>query len=100
MEAFRYNRRAFVMPPWGEIYETDRERKQDFAEAVRTYEALAATYAECGYELVEVPRTTVEDRMRFVLDAAGILAGTMTRDLLAQADRLQACRVTHVAMEP
>lgn len=75
VEAFRYNRRAFVMPPWEEIYKTDRERQQDFAEAVRTCEALAATYAECGYELVEVPRTTVKGRMRFVLDAAGILAG-------------------------
>jgi len=27
---FRYNRKAFIAPPWKEIFETDRERKQDF----------------------------------------------------------------------
>ena len=38
VELFRYNRRVFVAPPWEEIFEQDSERKQDFAEAVRTYE--------------------------------------------------------------
>jgi len=47
----------------------DDERKQDFDEAVRTYGAIAATYAEYGYDLVEIPRVTVEERVRFVLSA-------------------------------
>lgn len=33
---FRYNRRVFIAPPWLEIFRQDRERKQDFQEAVRT----------------------------------------------------------------
>jgi predicted ATPase len=72
VEVFRYHQRAFITPPWEEIYEQDHERKQDFQEAVRTYEALVAAYTECGYELIELPRISVEKRVRFVLHAIGI----------------------------
>jgi predicted ATPase len=53
---FRYHARVLIAPPWEEIFRQDRERKQDFWEAVRTYEAVASTYAELGYQLVELPR--------------------------------------------
>jgi hypothetical protein len=70
-ETFRYNRLVFVAPPWQEIFHPDRERKQDFNEAVRTHEAMVATYTECGYELVELPRASVEERMEFVIREIG-----------------------------
>jgi predicted ATPase len=41
---FRYNRRVFISPPWEEIFQQDSERNQGFDEAVRTYDALVATY--------------------------------------------------------
>jgi predicted ATPase len=66
VEMFRYNSRVFIAPPWEEIFRQDHERKQDFDEAVRTYEALASTYAELGYQLVELPRAGVEPRVQFV----------------------------------
>jgi len=66
--AFRYSPKVFVTPPWPDIYRQDRERKQDFDEAVRTYEALVATYADLKYELVEIQRLPVDDRVSFVLD--------------------------------
>ncbi|HJT01686.1 MAG TPA: AAA family ATPase [Terriglobales bacterium] len=69
---FRYNRRVFIAPPWKEIFAQDCERKQDFDEAVRTYEAMVAAYTERGYELAELPRVSVEDRMRFLLQNIGI----------------------------
>jgi len=72
IEVFRYNPRVFIAPPWQEIYAQDRERKQDFEEAVRTYEAMVATYTGRGYELIQLPRTSVETRMHFVLDSIGI----------------------------
>jgi predicted ATPase len=72
VEVFRYNPRVLIAPPWQEIYAQDRERKQDFEEALRTYEALVATYTECGYELIQLPRETVEERMHFVLESIGI----------------------------
>lgn len=64
----RYNRLVFLAPPWREIFHQDEERRQDFAEAVRTFEALASTYRDLGYELVELPCAPVEERRRFVLD--------------------------------
>jgi predicted ATPase len=71
-QTFRYHRRVFIAPPWPEIFQPDRERKQDFEEAVRTYEALAATYQALQYELVELPRVPIAERVRFVLQSSGL----------------------------
>lgn len=71
VETFRYNDRVFVAPPWREIFGQDRERKQDFDEAVRTYDSLVATYSEYGYKLIELPCVSVEERLRFVLQTIG-----------------------------
>lgn len=73
--AYRYAPLVFIAPPWEEIYRTDSERKQDFAEAVRTFETLSAVYRDCGYRLVEVPRAEPEARAEFVralLPAGGV----------------------------
>ena len=48
-----------------EIYTTDAERKQTLDEAVETYQAMYRAYQDCGYEIVELPRDTVEARARF-----------------------------------
>ncbi|WP_165837233.1 AAA family ATPase [Phenylobacterium hankyongense] len=72
--ARRYNRHAFLFPPWAEIYRTDGERKQDFAEAERTYGHVKRLLAEFGYEGVDVPRAGPEERARFVLQTAKRLA--------------------------
>jgi len=69
---FRYHPRAFVAPPWPAIFHGDAERKQDFAEAERTFDAVTATYRRFGYQLVELPRATVADRVRFVLERVGL----------------------------
>jgi predicted ATPase len=66
---FRYNRRVFIAPPWQEIYRVDRERKQDFEESVRTYQTMAATYTALGYDLVEIPRVSVDERVLFTLES-------------------------------
>lgn len=68
--SFRYDRRVFIAPPWEEIFEQDQERKQDFDEAVRTCEVMIATYTAYDYELIEIPRFTVEERVQFVLETA------------------------------
>lgn len=71
-ETFRYNRRVFIFPPWPEIFAQDSERKQSLDEAKRTFHAVAGAYADCGYDLVEVPRLPAEERVRFVTAAAGL----------------------------
>jgi predicted ATPase len=57
-----------VTPPWKEIYEQDEERHQDFAEAIATHEVVVAGYVEAGYELIEIPKATVAERVEFVID--------------------------------
>jgi predicted ATPase len=70
---FRYNARVFIAPPWADIFRQDSERKQDFAEAERTYAVMVTTYMDYGYELVELPRVPVEQRVEFVRDEVGSL---------------------------
>jgi predicted ATPase len=68
-ETFRYNRRVLIAPPWPEIFRQDNERKQTLEEAARTCDAMIAAYEAYGYELIELPRVPVAERLRFVLAA-------------------------------
>lgn len=67
----RYDRRVLIAPPWREIFRQDAERKQTFAEAVATYEALVATYRDYGYELVALSLAPVAERLAAVRAVAG-----------------------------
>jgi predicted ATPase len=71
---FRYHRQVFIAPAWREIFTQDRERKQDFDEAVRTYEVLRATYHQYGYKVVELPRVSINERVKFVLRHLALLS--------------------------
>lgn len=64
---FRYNRRIFIAPFWPEIFTNDRERKQSPDEARRTCETIARTYRELGFEIVELPKSSIAERVDFVL---------------------------------
>jgi predicted ATPase len=64
----RYRKCVFICPPWPEIYTTDDQRRQSKEIAERTYQSMVETYTAFDYELVEVPRASVEERTRFVRD--------------------------------
>lgn len=68
VQKYRYNKLVFVAPPWDKIYCRDNERKQSYAEAVATYEALVKAYTDNNYELIEIPRTDVKHRADFILN--------------------------------
>ena len=68
-EMFRYHHRVFVAPPWPEIFACDAERKQSFAEAQATYEAMIETYSALGYQPIVLPLDSVAERVKFVLAA-------------------------------
>lgn len=59
---------VFVLPPWEEIYTTDAERDQEFADCLRIHERILAWYGRCGFVMHEVPRLPVAERAAFVLD--------------------------------
>ncbi|QGG51826.1 AAA family ATPase [Lysinibacillus pakistanensis] len=65
---YMYNKRVFILPPWKDIYKTDSERKQDFEEAVATYKIMFETYKHLGYELIKVPKLSVEERASFITE--------------------------------
>lgn len=69
---YRYNKQVFILPPWEEIYITDHERIQDFEEAVATYKILVETYKQLDYELIEVPKISVKQRVDFILHRVGV----------------------------
>jgi len=67
----RYRRTVFVLPPWPEIFVNDSERPQTFLESVALYRSLRSVYERLGYELCEVPKTTVNDRIDFLNTVTG-----------------------------
>jgi predicted ATPase len=68
----RFEQPVFVAPPWQAIYTQDAERKQNWAEAVRTHDAVVKTYRAYGYELVTLPFAPVLQRVTFMSQKMGI----------------------------
>lgn len=64
---YKYTK-TFILPPWEEIYQSDAERYENFDQAVKIQEHLIETYKKFGYELIEVPKDTVENRILYILD--------------------------------
>jgi predicted ATPase len=63
----RYNNKVFIVPPWKEIYTTDTERDQSFEESVEVYERLEGWYKEHDYDILILPKDSIEDRVKFVI---------------------------------
>ena len=62
-----YARKVFVTPPWPEIFTTDAERRHSYETALEDYEILTKVYPEFGYQLIEIPREAVSERIKFIL---------------------------------
>ena len=65
-ENHRYQK-VFLLPPWKEIYVSDAERYENYEQAVLIHEHLEETYRNFGYDLVTIPKDTVENRVEFLL---------------------------------
>ena len=65
---YRYHTKVFILSPWKDIYENDNERKQTWQEAEATFTAMKNSYSQLGYVVVEVPKTTVAQRVQFILE--------------------------------
>jgi predicted ATPase len=71
-ERFVYHRQVFMFPPWAAIYCNDAERDQSFADATRIFRMLGDWYRQCGYEVVDMPLESVDDRCDLVLKTLGL----------------------------
>lgn len=59
---------VFLLPPWKEIYISDNERYESFDQALEIHEHLILTYKNLGYQPIEVPKDTVENRYNFIIN--------------------------------
>ena len=70
-EACQENRydSVLMLPPWKEIYTSDNERLESYDEAEKLHEHLFSTYKRFGYEPLLVPKTSVQERLHFIIKA-------------------------------
>lgn len=60
--------KIFILPPWEDIYIADNERYENYEQAKLIYNHLVETYEKYGYNLIEVPKDTVDSRILFILE--------------------------------
>ena len=65
--AHRYDT-IFMVPPWKEIYVSDNERLETYEQAEELHHHLVEAYQRFGYNLIMVPKTTIPERIEFVLN--------------------------------
>jgi predicted ATPase len=63
---YRYEGTVLVARPWEAIYTTDDERKMTFAATLPFQRLIEEAYLEAGYELIEIPRGPLHERVDFV----------------------------------
>ncbi|MDT0607793.1 ATP-binding protein [Croceitalea rosinachiae] len=66
-ENYRYDA-LFIMPPWKEIYISDNERLETFQEAEAIHNCLMKTYQRFNYEPIIVPKTSIDERITFIVN--------------------------------
>ncbi len=64
---------VFVLAPWEAIFSSDNERYENFEQAEKIHSHLISTYKNCGYNLIDVPFDTIENRVNFLLKTLGLL---------------------------
>ena len=64
----RYSKQVFITPPWLEIFENDHERRESWTDVQEVHEFLVNTYREFGYEVLIVPKTSVSQRLDFIVN--------------------------------
>jgi predicted ATPase len=58
--------KVFLLPPWEDIYTQDAERYETYQHAVKIHEHLKAVYQKFSMLIVEVPKTSVGQRIDFI----------------------------------
>ena len=59
--------KIFFLPPWEEIYTPDEARYENYEQAKLIANHLQETYKNYGYNLIEVPKDTPDNRILFIL---------------------------------
>jgi predicted ATPase len=65
---YRYESAVFVASPWEEIYSTDDMRRATFAQAEAFHSYVVEAYERLRYQVIELPKTSVEERAAFLVE--------------------------------
>ena len=63
---FRYDY-VFLMDPWKDIFISDNERYENFEQSLAIHNHLKRAYNELGYNTIDVPFDSVNNRANFIL---------------------------------
>lgn len=69
---YPYYTKVFLTPPWEEIYAKDDERRENFETMTVIHKELKDAYTSFGYEVIEVPKGSSQERVNFILEQLGI----------------------------
>lgn len=72
-ESAGYHSQVLTCRPEASIYVQDEVRPHSFEEALEIHQTLVDTYAELGYEVVEVPWGRIRERVEFVRRVVGLV---------------------------
>jgi predicted ATPase len=59
---------VFLLPPWKAIYKMDNERFETFEESTKIHQQLVKTYLRFGYNIIDVPHGSVEQRTDHIIN--------------------------------
>lgn len=76
----RYADPVVVAPPWEDIYTTDDMRRATFDQVVAFHTSILTAYDELGYQVVELPRSSLETRAVLVMDLFNLSPRSGTGD--------------------
>jgi len=62
-----FNKTVFYTPIWKEIYKNDSERQESFDQSIKIDKYLKYSYIKFGYTIIEIPKTTLDKRIDFIL---------------------------------
>ena len=62
-----FNKTVFYTPVWEEIYKNDSERQESFDQSIKIDKHLKDSYIKFGYTIIEIPKTTLDKRVNFIL---------------------------------
>jgi len=63
---YKYNPCVFWFKGWKDIYKHDEERKMDFQQAYEFGERVHNIYQELGYDVIQVPLLSIDQRAEFI----------------------------------
>ncbi len=66
-----YSSSVLVCPPWPQIFKNDPQRPETFEETCLLHHHLIETYASLGFDIIEMPKVSVKERVNLVVKRFG-----------------------------